>query len=733
MNLKSFGEVFPLGTHICREPMPAMSEMKRDMALVKAKGFNLIKLQENWMLDEPSEGRIDLSRYEELIDHAGKLDLGVYLGLTCEQAPNWLYEKYPDARMVRKDGLPVAFQAQSTLHADGKPGPCYDHPGAMQAQLRFIAQLTKTLGRFENLVVWNTWQEISYWAEMLTGGSVCYCENTIKAYQAWLSGLYGGDIGRLNAHWNVRYPSFESVQPDRCARKLSVPQQYYYSYFMDNVQIANVLKARCETIKANDPLHRPVFAHKGGPSLTSGADWTYARTQDFLGSSNYPAWGNGSPWDDHRQSRYIPKHDGLLTELWDGLAYKMDYIRSANRPDAPIWAAEFQGGRVSTDLFPGRVPTGEQMRRFLLTTLATGATAVSFWVTRAEIMAPETNGFSLLDSEGDTTERLDAVETLNRTLQARAPLFNANNRPQAQVALLVDEWNYRVLQGMDFAPEVLSYELRGWYKHLWQRGIPCDFVEASQLSDPRTMGYRAIIAPFAHAMSDVVAQNLIDFAQQGGHVLLEAAPGMLSEVAMAPRGMMNPLIRRALGVTMTSHSLVREPGERDRFSQPERTWGEYEQAGMMQGMGPLEGTKLRASVMVETYSSDTARPLMSWQGRPCGYDAAVGEGSMMLIGSCLGFCATAYQDDDSKKAMDSILEMLSVEPEHMGRLLLTRRVGDKCQAWFVTNPYDEEIEETFQVNGNAILVDESGERALGSGEIRLRLKQLDVQLVIVEE
>ena len=158
MNQVQFKKLFPLGSHLCREPMPPMSEMKRDMENLKRHGFNLIKLQEHWMIDEPAEGHTDFSRYEELIAHAAKLDLGVYLGLTCEQAPAWLWQKHPDCRMVGQNGLPSAYEAQTTLPADGKPGPCYDHPGAMADQLRFIRTLVKTLGRFENLVVWNTWQ-----------------------------------------------------------------------------------------------------------------------------------------------------------------------------------------------------------------------------------------------------------------------------------------------------------------------------------------------------------------------------------------------------------------------------------------------------------------------------------------------------------------------------------------------------------------------------------------------
>ncbi|MBN1863614.1 MAG: beta-galactosidase [Victivallales bacterium] len=264
MDRKKFENLFPLGSHLCREPMPPMAEMKSDMEILKKQGFNLIKLQEHWMIDEPSEGCYDFSRYEELIGHAAKLDMGVYLGFTCEQAPSWLYRKHPDCRMVGRDGLVIAYQAQTTLPCDGKPGPCYDHEKAMADQLRFIRAAVATLGRFENLVVWNTWQEIGYWAEGLVGRHVCYCPNTLAHYRRWLKGKYK-DLDALNRAWNCRYADWDDVVPERLASSQSWPQCAAWRYFMDNVQIAHVLTARAEAIRAADPLRRPVFAHRGGP------------------------------------------------------------------------------------------------------------------------------------------------------------------------------------------------------------------------------------------------------------------------------------------------------------------------------------------------------------------------------------------------------------------------------------------------------------------------------------
>ena len=43
---------------------------------------------------------MNLSDVEELIAEARQLGLGLYLGVTIELAPMWLWRKYPDYHMI---------------------------------------------------------------------------------------------------------------------------------------------------------------------------------------------------------------------------------------------------------------------------------------------------------------------------------------------------------------------------------------------------------------------------------------------------------------------------------------------------------------------------------------------------------------------------------------------------------------------------------------------------------
>jgi beta-galactosidase len=731
MNSQQFSALFPLGSHLCREPMPPITELKRDMETLRRHGFNLVKLQEHWMIDEPAEGQYDFSRYEELIAHAAGLDMGVYLGLTCEQAPGWLYRKHPGCRMVGRDGRVLPYQAPTTLPADGKPGPCYDHPGALADMTRFITKLVETLGRFENVAVWNTWQEIGYWPLGLVGTGVCFCDCTLAKYRGWLQGRYG-DLDALNRAWNTRYAAWEDILPTHADQRVQ-PQavDITWQYFMNHIQISDVLTARAAAIKAADPLHRPVFAHKGGVEIGSAMDWTYARTQDFLGSSCYPAWYPVQGWDDAGQ-RPLDRHLALLAEMWDGVALKYDYLRSANRPGAPVWAAEFQGGPVSTSMHKGRVPSAEDMRRWMLTAVGSGITALSFWVTRAEIMAAEQNGFSLLDSEGDTTPRFAEAARIGAALNRYPALFGAATTPRADVAILVDEDNYNLCTTMGQGSEHLPYSVRGWHRLCWDQGIPADFVAAAFLNEADAQSYAALVLPFPLALSETTAARLIDYVQRGGTLICEAAPGRITEYGVCNRGEMSPLLRDFFGVRQTSFTMVREPEGGKRWSPPERTWGEYVESSLLIGDGPLVNQVLRANVYVQTFEPGDATPCL-WHGeRVAGVMRQAGAGRAWLLGTYLGHSGTAYRDRDSRAGMRRLFDACGIHPAHDGLLLKRTRALPEMEAWLFTNPTTQSVTETVALGPWT-----SAETLFGDplpiedGRLTLTVPSLDVAGVIV--
>ncbi len=92
-----------------------------------------------------------------MVSDARQNGLLVYFGVTMEQAPAWLWQKYPDCTMRYENNQAVIDPTQYLLPNDGKPGPCWNHPGARAAGIRFVEAVGREVGKYDNILVWNVW------------------------------------------------------------------------------------------------------------------------------------------------------------------------------------------------------------------------------------------------------------------------------------------------------------------------------------------------------------------------------------------------------------------------------------------------------------------------------------------------------------------------------------------------------------------------------------------------
>jgi beta-galactosidase len=175
------------------------------------------------------------------------------------------------------------------------------------------------------------------------------------------------------------------------------------------------------------------------------------------------------------------------------------------------------------------------MRRWMLTAVGAGATSISFGVTRSEIMAREDNGFSLLDSEGETTERFDEALRVGRPLMKNPDICGHASTPSAKVGLIVHEANYDFTSSHAKTDQHLIYSIRGWYKLLWELGIPVDSIPIANIVDGSEHVYKALILPFPLWLSQKSAERLEKYVVRGGHFISEAAPGRMDEYGLCRR------------------------------------------------------------------------------------------------------------------------------------------------------------------------------------------------------
>ncbi len=274
--------------------------------------------------------------------------------------------------------------------------------------------------------------------------------------------------------------------------------------------------------------------------------------------------------------------------------------------------------------------------------------------------------------------------------------------------------------------------MRGWHRLLWEAGIPVDFVEAAELDEPYIAAYKALILPFPFSISEEAASKLVRYVEQGGRLISEACPGRLNEHAYANRGELSPTLRALFGVRQLGVSLVREPGDGNRWSPLERSAGEYLEPAMLTGTGPLAGHAARANLYLETLACADAEPCLLYGEAAAGTVRTVGRGQAWLLGTFLGHNGTAYRDEETRSFVRALLARCGVAPAHEGRLLLRRRVTEGKEAWLFTNPTAEPISESVNVAGWAQVEDLLGEPLERQGErVSLTVPALDVRVFVL--
>ena len=700
-----FGGCFPFGTHVYREPCLDLEAVLADLPLLKRLGFNMIKIQEHWSTDEPEEGHYDFSRVDRLIARAGELDLGIYLGLTMEQAPMWLWRKYPDCHMLAADGRSHMTPTQYTIPMDGKPGPCWDHPGARAAAERFIGELARTLGRHENIWAWNTFQEIGFWPNEAGKTGFCYCHHTLERFRDWLRERYGS-LTALNEAWQLNHAHWQDVEPPR--RQEPVAPFIDWRYFMDDVTLTRNLAFKTTALRAHDPLQRPVFSHADTPRIGSGAEWRWARAADFFGTSNYPMWNNGQAWDDP----VVDEAGARRNELWEEMMMCTDLARCNNGRDRALWGAEFQGGPIVTALHISRTPTAADMRRWLLAGLACGMTGISFWNHRPERFWKEGNGFGLLDAFGEHTERMAAASKIGRAVQQHARFFSQSQPPRAQVALLVNEDLYHFFQACNGdVHHHYMYNLRGYYARLWRMGIPVDFIDAQDVSAGALQHYRAAILCMPLALDADWFAHLKEYVHAGGTLISEACPGRYDRLGWCTRSQLVDGAEALFGAQHESLGLVHEPERPGRWMPQERRFNEFDPCTSLEGTGEFAGAQVLANFWLQTLRPTTAEPILLAGERVVATRQRYGRGQALLLGSFLGLSALAHREADpgTDDFLAQLMRDADVVPDRCGGLLRRRRLREDEQAWFFVNPGAEACHETVNSEGMQVVADLTGD------------------------
>ena len=615
-----------------------------DADLMQQTGVKLVRLAEfAWCRLEPEEGVFTFGWLDEAVEMFARRDIDVVLCTPTSCPPLWLYEKYPDAVMVEKDGTPTRTGIRGHR--------CVNHPAVRRHCERMIAEMTRHYAGNKAVVAWQIDNELEAY--------FCFCGHCNAKFREWLRRRYGTlqELNRAygNVVWSGEYSSWEQIQPPYG----HYPDAWLNPAFMldyarfasDNVidfsnWQAEIIRRNCPGLPVTTNVwfcgHMPDF-------------YDEFRTLDFISYDNYPT----TKLPDNPEECY--SH-----------AFHLDMMRGVKR--APFWVMEQLSGGMGCWAPMARTPEPGMIRGYALQAFAHGADTVVFFRWRTANIGAEMHWHGLIDHSNVPGRRFREFAELCREAEPLAAFQGAKN--PADVAILLsfdDEFAFKI------QPQTNGYyyleQLQRLHAAFTALGLNVDVISQKAPLD----GYRIVCAPEMYVTDEMVSRSLHDFAAQGGTVILTTRSGVKDAHNNAIMAPLPTVYRDMAGVCATEYAPIGYDSVPVKFA---------------------DGTVVQGKQWCDVLQAEGAQVLAAFDGEyfrgaPAITRNAYGQGSVYYIATV------------GHQALYDRLICMAVEeaglpfvPDLPERVEIATRAKDGNTARFIFN--NDSREKTFTLDGERI-------------------------------
>ena len=473
-----------LGTAWYPEQWPE-SRWDADLTLMQQAGIHMVRVGEfAWSRMEPSEGQYDLDWLDHALAAAAKHGIVTVIGTPSAAPPAWLTQKYPETLRTKEDGRKDQHGNRQQFN--------WANPKYRELARAMAEQLAKRFGHNPNVVGWqidNEYAEVSFDAE------------TKAQFQQWLKNRYG-TLDNLNTRWTTSYWSETYFDWNQVPIQVSYGNPGLLLSWMRFVSDTwrSYQKNQLEVIRANAEPRQFITTNMMG--WFDGYDhYTVAQDLDL------------AAWDDYvGQGHLDPVRNGATHDLTRGLKGKHFWVMET-QPGGVNWAA------INTWLDKGEV------RAMAWHDIGHGADTLSYWQWRSALNGQEQYHGTLLGPDGTPDPLYPEIVQIGHEFEKASPVL-AGTSVKSEVAILHSYDSRWAIQwqkhnkNYDPVNEILSY-----YGPLRAEAQSVDVVPpTASLS-----GYKLVVAPGLNVVSDAVAQNLMQYVKDGGHLVLGQRSAMKND------------------------------------------------------------------------------------------------------------------------------------------------------------------------------------------------------------
>lgn len=499
------------GAQYFRPPFPRSAYWERDIAHMRAMGFNCIKLWAVWNAIEKVQGEFDFSDLDSLIALSKKYNLQVIINLIPEGSPYWTYQGNTEDLYITADNQTVAYGGPANIPTAGWPGRCMDDAKFSNMVMTFIQTTAAHFATEDGVIGFDVWNEphlepmYDYRSNML-----CYCKHSRKAFTEYLKQKYQ-DLDRLGLAWYRQYDEWDQVQPP--TRFGTYPDMIdWRSFWLRNIQ--TWLHDRVVACKRGAPnkfvqthvAYSGILGNRltGGLANELGDEFLLAKEVDIFGLSSFPKWLMG---EEHYYRHFL--HNEMIAQASNGKLF---------------YQVELQGGAGKPGLLGGLVPTAEDVSIWNYNTIASGGKGTLYWQYAVEPSSLESPGFGLVGFLGEDTPRSRSASRCAN--QLNSDLLDQASRVCETNAVFVS----RNISLLSFAAgrmeELYAKSLSGVFKAAYHTGIPIRFLHEDHLDSLVSSQIKVLYVPMPLVMVPSTIAVCKQFVQRGGTLILEAGAGL---------------------------------------------------------------------------------------------------------------------------------------------------------------------------------------------------------------
>ena len=477
------------------EYMPE-ERIERDMELMTAAGFNLIRVAESaWSTWEPRDGEFDFSKLLRVLDAAGAHGIDVIVGTPTYAIPPWLAGKYPDILSDTHSGV-CRYGSRQNFDIT--------HPGYLFHAERIIRRLMEAVQPYKCVAGFQLDNETKPYDT---------CSPRAQAmFREWL---------------RKRFPTVEALN-----------DEMGFAYWSNSIGDWDDLPDVRGTINGSFGAEYQAFQRQ---LVTDFLHWQrrivdeYRRPEQFVTHNFDYEWRNYSfglqPDADQFEAA------GALTVAGCDIYHKSEdeltgaeiafggaVARGLKKDNYLVLETQAQGNF-------GWLPYPGQLRLQAFSHLAGGADCVEYWHWHSIHNAVESYWKGVLSHDLTPGATYEEAATIGRDFDRLSPhLLHLKKRCRAAVMV-----SNRSLTGMQWFPTCQQGEVPERNYNDYLRWL-CDSlyrlnVEYDVISDGERdfSGYELLVLPCLYSMSETLSAAVTEYVRSGGHIIASFRTGFADE------------------------------------------------------------------------------------------------------------------------------------------------------------------------------------------------------------